>query len=658
MGKRKLTAWGRRMAAVAAGAAGAAWLGAGGCGWMPGEMKGDIAINQPPVVEFANVPADSDTFSFAPVIYWKGRDADGFVESYSYADITDATALSDPEYYIDFIPEEAWVSTTAMSDTVYLLTESGRVTPHVFYLKCVDDRGAESEVIYRRFFRANHPPRVPVIRWFTEPDYTYATDIPHPDSTKHILSDTLYCLDDITLTWSGLGFNWKSSDPDDSELYSIPLEYRYYLERVPHDTVWEWVSPGWSRTQEVRFWGLETGHYVFTVWARDDGFERSVRPATATFDVYRPSFEKSVLLLNTTDMAAPGRRLQWNLTPGDAIAALYQTEVARQYPDADYLAWSSDMKLWKRLLGRYRLVIWFSENQSKTVSDDDLGALERRLVEYVNIGGRLWVVGLLSRRNMISNNTLQLASSSFGGPGTGVSIPSGTPAEFAGAISGVADMPDLGLDTSRTGAVWRRWFTDARDSTRFLWGVYPLLPGVDIIRGGQGVETVYYFKSYTDTASGDVHGELAEVRANVGSIYYPPTATDCIIALQRNRVSEVTRVENVTRGVMGTPVSRTNNVTVGTQQVCIVRVSYPVGEPWSVGDSVLVDYQYLPFSESHMSPCAIRYERVSGSSVAGFEVLYRVAVFTFPLYYIDNRQGQVRQVFRSMLNWFFLPYAH
>jgi hypothetical protein len=641
----------RYVAPVAALTALAGWMA--GCDLLPGDLTGSISTNQKPVVEFTNVPAPGDTFAYAPVIYWKGRDPDGFVEKYSYADIIDATALVEPQYYIDFIPKEAWVETEATSDTVYLLTVTGQVTEHVFYVKCVDDRGAESGIVYRTFYRSNQRPHVPQIKYYSEPDYTYGNDIPNPDSLNHVLNDTLYCLDEWTETWQGLGFSWKSSDPDDSELYAIPLQYRYYLEKVPHDTIWQWVALDWTRTQEVRFDGLETGHYVFTVWARDDGFETSVRPATATFDVYRPTFEQSILLLSTTAIDPSGRTLHWNLIPGTPIGDFYQSQLAG-YSDLEFLQYEGGMKLWKAYLGRFKLVIWFSENQETTI---DTLFKERDLINYVNIGGRLWVIGLMTHKNMITNNTLALARTVFAGPAAGVAIPQ-SGAEFAGAISGVTDLPDLGLDTNRTGEVWRRWFRNPSDTTKYRIDLYPLLPGVDIFTAETGVETAYYFSSYTDTASGDVTNELAEVRASVDTINYPPTSVDCIIVLQRNRVSDITRVENITRGVFGTPVSRTNNVTVGNKQRCIARVSYEYGEPWSLTDSVVVDYTYLPFSDFHMKPCAIRYERVEPAEGTGYQVLYRVAVFNFPFYYLDDSNQNVTRMFQSMLRWFFLPYAH
>ena len=60
----------------------------------------------------------------------------------------------------------------------------------------------------------------------------------------------------------------------------------------------------------------------------------------------------------------------------------------------------------------------------------------------------------------------------------------------------------------------------------------------------------------------------------------------------------------------------------------------------------------------HFKPCALRYERLSKITEQGYVVRYRVAIFTYPLYYLDNTQGKVTDMYKKMLDWFFLEYAH
>ncbi len=615
-----------------------------GCDTIFGDISGEVTPNVAPTVEFSNVPADQDTFSYAPVIYWKGSDPDGFVEYYLYADIIDSTALADPEYFIDFIPEWKWEQNSATSDTVYLLTESGEITEHVFYLKCVDDLGLESNIEYRTFFRTNHPPEVPQVKLTSANDESFANTV--------VLADTFYVLENVTDTWPGISFNWKSSDPDDRDLYTIPLEYRYYLEKVPHDTVWQWASQDWSNDQEILIHDLESGHYTLSIWARDDGFEMSTRPASISFNVYKPTFEKSILLLDCTSFLNPNASEgMGNIVPGSQVGEKYQEMTATLgalYPDWEYVHYTDLDNLYKSYLGQYRLIIWFTENLSNSgVNSGNEVNFENSIRQYVHVGGRLWVQGNFLQRNLISNSTLGLAGSTFGAIATYVP---NTPAEFVSARSGVSDLPDIAIDTSVTMNVYREFF-------RGTYGVEPLLPGIDILATGNDAETAYYFISYTDTASGDVWNDTAKVAVNVDTLYYPATPTDCLLKLKKKRVRSVSRIFNSTRNQYGEVVSITNNV--GRDNTTVVRVSYASGEPWDPNDIVVVDYEFLPYSEAHYRPCALRYERLEQvGSQGGYEVRYRIAVFSFPLYYMDNSDNAVTKLYASMLNWFFLPYAH
>ena len=633
--------------------------GLGGCDSFMGEMKGAVAPNRRPVVEFTNVPADSDMFSYAPVIHWKGRDPDGFVENYLYADITDPTAILDPDYYYDLIPKEAWVETKATSDTVYLLTEKGEITEHVFYVICIDDRGDTSSrdsLRYRTFFRSNEPPRVPLVKWWAHPDENYGNDI--------IIGDTLYCLDAITNIWSGLGFSWKSSDPDDRALYTIPLEYSYYLEKVPHDTIWEWVSDGWTSDQELMFYGLETGHYTFSVWARDDGLSTSERPATAILNVYKPTFENSLLLLDVTKVDENPRPRPGKIVPGTQVGELY-SRLAGVLPDVEYFHYpnESEIQPWKSYLGRFKLVILISENPDGYGLD-----VEMPLVHYLGVGGRLWVSGYYLRRTRLISegrrpdglaSVLYLARSEFVGP-LG-SYPPNKPDFIAALPHDIYEMPTLLIDTSVIADVYEGFYPTSRMPE-------PFLPGVDLIATGDpDVEVVYNYVSKTIMLDGNITNDWADVvedDGEVGDIYYPPTPVDCIIKMPENKILAISRIENTTRGVVCDVLSWTNNAwRSGTSVYAIARVSYPYGEPWSLDDSIQVDYVYDPVSETHLRPCAIRYEHLE-EKVPGeerYELSYRVAVFTFPLYFLDNSASSGNNVdlmFRNMLDWFFWPQAH
>ena len=248
-----------------------------------GKFDGSVTTNQIPTVEFATTPKDSSVFNSAPVISWFGTDPDGFVESYSFADIVDPAALADPVSYETQIPQDAWQTTAATSDTIILLTSSGDTTDHIFYLKCTDNRGGESQLVYRRFSRTNLPPDAPQI-------HDPLSDV---WSSRLEMSDTLYSIESPTTLWPGINFNWKASDPDSRVGQTIALTFKYYLIKAPNDTIQRFVSQNWSTTKTITLSGLETGSYRFEIYSRDDGLTISRSPGVAYFTIIQPPFDKS-----------------------------------------------------------------------------------------------------------------------------------------------------------------------------------------------------------------------------------------------------------------------------------------------------------------------------------------------------------------------------
>lgn len=279
-------------------------------------------------------------FSYAPSVHWTGSDADGFVEGYYYADIeVDRTANPNynPEIEKNNIPDDAWVFTLSTSAVINLLSEEGEITEHVVYVKCVDDKGLESAVVFRTFYRSNQAPNTPLLKWEEQPDTRYAiinaintaidtavidSSPVWPDSNIYEYSlgdfayDTLFCMDNVTPNWLGIKLRWKGTDPDDKELIIIPLDFTYTLEKldsvdVPNFTYYDysetifspdgaWVTEMtdfstrtetdtvWSEQKSITITHLETADYRFRVWSRDDGLEPSVSPAFLYFFCIKP----------------------------------------------------------------------------------------------------------------------------------------------------------------------------------------------------------------------------------------------------------------------------------------------------------------------------------------------------------------------------------
>ncbi len=616
-------------------------------------------------IDFSFRIANYYVFSYAPTIHWVGYDPDGFVDHYRYADVTDSAfiagfrAAANPQSYVAQNQSQlVWYDTTAMEARIYLLTTEGDTTEHLFFVKAVDNLGSESQnLAYKTFFRSNNAPANPSIKPLENPD---------TDFIQHfVVQDTLFCLDNLTPNWQGISFNWKSSDPDDKELYQIPLEFSYYLVKTPGDTIWAVSDSSWSETKQIQLFGLETGSYTFSVWVRDDAYTLSAEPATVSFKVVRPTFQFHLLVVDETINQGIFE------ASGDSIANFWYdllSNLEGQLDYDNYLMDGVDVRFLDNsntnnmvispipysLIGQYKLVLIYDDDHVQITSADYIENRNRVLSDYLDIGGRVWIEGrrVLTGSYGYSNGPINISSSDFMGAymqletafGTNRQAP-GQLSEFIGAISVFEGMPDLQVDTNRVNLINDPGTTDPR-----------LLMEVDWFTRSDEAVSLYTFNSVTaDTIATSplVYGEDSEVESGSNPV-------QCIVLPTHTPVLGIYRVENITKGVMG-QVSNFNT----TQ----IMVTYPYGEPWTDTDVLEVDYRYDPVSEMHLKPVAIRYENqprvtqtieIQGQSYTYYTTTlgYRTSIFTFPLFFMQNEAGQAEVVARDMLNWFFYPTIH
>jgi hypothetical protein len=623
---------------------------------------GAMAPGETYYIDFQFIIENYYVFSFAPTVYWKGTDPDGFVEYYRYADVFDAAFITafrdDPAgAYTLYQNEFNWVDTTAMNARIYLLTESGDTTEHVVFIKAVDNQGRESENLeFKTFFRSNNPPNNPTIKPLEEADTEY--------SQSYDVEDTLFCLDEVTPLWHGISFNWRSDDPDDMELYQIPLEYSYYLVKTPGDTLWDNSNPNWSETTQIQLFGLETGSYVFSVWVRDDGLTISAEPATIQFKTVKPSFEHHILVVDETVQSGV-----WEAS-GENIDAFYEELLASiegTLENDNFIMDGVDVRFLDNsnsagdikfapipysIIGQYKLVMIYAEDHTTANATDYIPNRNAVLADYLDVGGRLWYIG---RRVLggefgfsdglnvpvdgFANNYLQIETG-FASNRQAIT----QSAEFIGAIPVIPqEFQDLVIDPERVSEI-----QDMIPDTTALMEV-------DWYTRSDEAVTLYTFNSKTaDTVVTNpyVYGDDATVLLGA-------TQERCTLVPTNPGLLDVYRVENVTKGALGTVEGFSPDT---------IWVSYQ-SEPWNDSDSLSVDYKYDPISEMHLKPVAIRYEaqprvlttiELGGVTISYYTYTlgYRTSVFGFPLYFMDNSDGQVEEVARSMLNWFFYPTIH
>jgi len=630
--------------------------------------------------------------TYAPTVHWVGYDPDGFVDHYRYADITSPTFISafknatlpqtPTSVYNQFKNDPTiftWKDTTAVSARIYLLTNQGEVTEHLLFLQSVDNKGAISEgMVYKTFYRTNNAPNNPVIKPQDRPESEFALN--------YTIPDTLFCLDQVTPLWAGISFNWRATDPDDKELYTIPLQYSYYLIRTPGDTLWEWSNPNWNNSQLVTLSGLETGSYLFSVWTRDDGLALCSQPATAAFKVVRPSFEHHILIVDETQRVTG---LFENTTP-DAPRNFYlsifedlQNELSSESIQMDGV----DVRIIDNsiytsptvqtcpipyaLIGQYRLIFIFGDAGGFPSVPTAAYRANRNtvLADYLDIGGNVWVEGrhvlqglfglnpgindmnLSGTPPRILSNYFQLIDGFATNPA--FEFQGSEKIEFLGAVPQVPNMPTLTVDSLR-----------AHEINVPINYPRNAIPEVDWFTRSNDAVTLYAFNSITADTS--LTNPLVD-SLETGVVIAGATPTQCWIKPHPDQLLEVYRIAR--------KVDEVNYVEAEVQDFNAdsILVSYPYGQPWAPSDSILVNYKYDPISQMHLKPVAVRYEaqpRVLNTiEIQGIPVNYytytlgyRTSIFAFPIYYMCDESGQtyndVKAMMKEMLDWYFYPTIH
>lgn len=650
-----------------------------------GEIIADTSLTY--LIDFAFSIDNYYVFSYAPTIHWSGYDPDGFIDHYSYADVYDTTFVNgfkaeldqsggNPEaYFAAHQNEFTWVDTTSMQARIYLLTAGDEITEHIFFLRAFDnnDPPAVSQgLVFKTYFRSNQKPNNPMIKPMEESDEAFALN--------YVVTDTLFCLDELASPWAGISFNWTASDPDDKELYKIPLEYTYYLVKTPNDTIENWCNSDWAEIQQIQLFGLNDGSYTFSVWVRDDGLTPCEEPATIKFTTVRPTFEYHILIVdesqNFTNTNQP-----YELKPKNAAFDLYMDILGNLEGQLEYDNFTMngvDVRVLDRsvetnyinspipynLIGKYKLVLILDDDRSATNADYIVNR-NTVLKDYLDIGGRVWIEG---RRLFTSygyatsypDSTINIMSSAGTSPriladyfqlemGFATDyiqyVALQVVPEFQAALPSVSGFPLLAVDSAKVGMI-----NNVQDST--------VLIDVDWFTRADEATTLYNYKSVTsDTSRPEgtpfVYDDTCTVLPNASPM-------QCTVIPSHDKLLQIYSVVNVTKGVVG------GIVNFNSEQI---TVSYSFGEPWDPADTVIADYKYDPISDFHLKPVAVRYEDqvrvVSQVDIGGVTVTqisyrlgYRTSLFTFPLFFMNNDEGQVEEVFKQMLNWFFYPTIH
>jgi hypothetical protein len=332
-----------------------------------------------------------------------------------------------------FIPPDSFYIETVPVNCVSM------AVPQYMFIRAIDDQGENSVIKYRSFLRNNHWPVTALSPSF-DPWRTYFS-IPSLSETYRGIevrwtgsdrSDFLRDQPDLEYHWRvygpyPIGQRLLEDRPNlrDTILFTTPIwESR---SSDPRKGVWvkDTVAAVYDLWREVdRVSGpsdtTRNGYFLIVVQSRDDASVSDPKPAWTTFEAVYPRFERKLLLVDETAYTiSPGGYPSWNPNRGDdgegqksdtnraflaRIAKLVDANIQGAHD-----SWKPELDYWQRIdqrslcstercsiivplteLSKHEMVLYCDDDiiQPVTKNPDMRGPL----AEYLDIGGKLWLV--------------------------------------------------------------------------------------------------------------------------------------------------------------------------------------------------------------------------------------------------------------------------
>jgi hypothetical protein len=473
---------------------------------LSGVHKGNLS----PWVDWAQVRQDSLAHSSNPVLKWFGSDRDGQVVDYQYVvslkDTVDAYGGA-ATMAANFPQTIEWTSLGEVTSSTIPLFASEDTSEYVeqyVFLKCLDDSGAYSAIIYLFLSRNNHP----------------------PTCTVTVPTVPRWCLPDTNQFWHGITVSWEGKDSIDYPgiqpdfIWNARLYGPFATTPVSTDTLPQYLysvaldpetGADTVTFTQAALLDLQTGWYILYVKNFDDAHVAAI-PALGIFEVYEPNWirhpteTKDILIINQSTYApVPG-----NLGPAwqDSVRIFYENILADAGFSSDQWDWTAQLNPPLSMLYNYRMVI---------IDDIDwnlnIGSSEDELQPYIEVGGKLWVIGRFSFAN-VSNQTGRLDYGPTNHPIAytcmGISAAYFPPgvldfAEFEGArpVAQGLNLPDLHVDTLYIQA---------------LAGSFDYaLPRVEYLLRRDEAQTLYVFNSIDPSQPGSFEGFPVAIRYDTGT---------------------------------------------------------------------------------------------------------------------------------------------
>ena len=568
------------------------------------------------------------------------------------------------------------------------ITVQKRIVFSKFFIYCTDGFGAVSEVRSKIFGRSNTEPTFP--RIFSSKlglnGFSRNWQTVGPDSAVLVLSHE-------TENWLPIDFTWTGLDPDGN---SVKLEYRWELwerERIGWtDELIALVasSDGWSAEETSRSFSQEiwdhnqNGQYAFKVFVRDDALEECSEHSTVNFQVFVPSFDKGIMLIDDNDptLYPPGSNylIMGNPDPVQALSAYeqflnysgYYSEGAasdslslyriRKFEKGvafvgwDYI-WEGDVIIDSTAVYRatynprieelvkYRLIIITSDDRSNKNGIDFLGeppylGYNRVLSQYLDVGGKIFILGHSVLMGKVYTSPDQLPVNQYKEP-------------FAYAFDGYEESGQ-GISSS-TETFFRDYFgisgmTFPEQKTHFIENSptptlipsdYKLTDNYDFI----GVEK---YGTFTEAGFADVF-RLDSARVN--GAWFDRLRTVSIY----NLLYKYALKDNGTvfTGVPSFSISKGEEIYRYRSLYDLPVTDYndSLAFEYNGTDTLFHKLYWEDVLTSETGPVLHRSGTVA-SRYAEENGQFKTAFFGMPSYFMDNSGNEVSEMFKAMVDWF------
>ncbi len=454
-----------------------------GCGAK--DYKGPIKEKVAPQIFWAAIGV-SPTHNQNPSLRWYSTDPDGQILDYQFCVLLTTTvdSLGGPEAVAQSQPPSmTWSIVHEDSATIplYASSDTSVYLEQYVFLKAMDDDSLFSPVIYRSLARNNHAPTCYLI-------VPWKDLVPNGRRDPSEPIDPQWCLPETTLTWKGIRVAWVGKDsldikgiqPDfdwNIRLYG-PFADQSAADTLPEHLYHEYTNPTtgsiWIKDKQKYIINLETGMYIVYARNRDDAFVSSV-PAVDYLQVYEPTWirhpeqTKPILLANHNWYSLIYFSLgDLKRVYKDSVENFYRSLFdaagypAGQYDWVDYTVVNTENEVRKSDLYSHEMVVILDTDMDRELS----GAQELEYGKYLDVGGKIWIIG---RKSFVSGGggRIEFGAASSDHPlayryfdFSAIWTPPVSnymQAEFVGASSLVPGLPDLQIDTAHVNqGTWYR----------------------------------------------------------------------------------------------------------------------------------------------------------------------------------------------------------